>query len=204
VPDRVTVPPDTRYYVLEKADRGQRTPPNPNQVAVQIHRWVDRLTKNPEQKTDWIDIGDWVIADWVLVNRGERLNQIEPAEVPAYDPINDAFFLLAPAKNSPVKKIRVLFGPDNRDVLLVDVEGGAKQPYQRPSGEKMEFTLPREALILGADGALEVHNQDFDTADEDRKARHKAWEDWINKIKRTPRIPAGPGGMGGQGGGKGT
>jgi hypothetical protein len=204
VPERITVAPDTRYYVMEKPERGQRTPPNPNQVAVQIHRWVDFITKNPEQKTEQIPVGDWVIADWVLVNRGERLNQIEPAEVPAYDPISDSFFLISPAKNAPTKKIRVVFGPLNEDILLVDVEGGTKQTYQRPGGEKLEFTLPREALILGADGSLELHNQDFDSADKEREARHKSWEEWINKIKRS-RIPALPGGgMGGRGGSGGS
>ena len=62
LPDKVTVPFDEFYYVVDSIVEGNRTVP-----VLQLHRWLEGLPGRGEEGR----VGDWVVAEQVRVNRGE-------------------------------------------------------------------------------------------------------------------------------------
>jgi hypothetical protein len=214
LPQLVRVPLDLRYYAVEEKGTDQNRTNYPpvlkDQAALQIHRWVDNFAPNSpdERRRDHLyPVGDWLIADHVAVFKGERVNHIEPVDVPMYDPIDDAFILHGFQPGSKgrgvSKKVRIAFGPLTKDVVLLDITGGS-QKYQRAGGAGTKAAeMPREVLLLTTDGRIEVRNQDLDTIDQDRIERRKTWSERIRDLKY-PKPMMNPIGPGGAGGGRGT
>jgi hypothetical protein len=191
LPNTVSVPPETLYYAVDetklmsKDDRAVARKlsqlsaqfkllserQSSDQVAFQLHRWVEKTTI----KSDEVLVGDWVIADRVLVSRGEYIGRKVRVDVPVWLYTRNAFIL--PTEEKPRKKgaggsknlstgVEVDFSNDapENNAILVDFEGGAVQTPVRDEAAV-------QVLMLAPDGKLLVRNSVTDANDQDRTAR---------------------------------
>jgi hypothetical protein len=205
----VQVPPELYYYAIDLKMQG--TPeekkalwnsptPTANQVPVQSHRWVENVYPDPQNPRAGFSVGDWCIAERMLLTRGEYLGHSEKVEVPIWDVAAERFSL-ASYKRS--KKVPVFFGPEGEpDSMLVDFQGGFLD-YGKIAGvedDKYKYDpirtdkSPVELLIMSADGRLSVHHGDADMEDKDRQDRVKTWKDRIHEIKDESKPKMTPGG----------
>jgi hypothetical protein len=159
---------------------------------VQVHRWLERVRLNLEQRSSEVPVGDWVISD-MPVRRGEYIGRVEQAKVPVWSEIRERFELPVsplPRVNNPLlrpppppKGIPVDFTTTE---LLVDWEGGR---YYQPirTGEKTFRDVREdsnvEMLVLGADGKVRVHNSRLDSKDKDREQRAADVKKWVEEVR---------------------
>jgi hypothetical protein len=192
----VLVPYDVTYYAMdEKPDaRGDRT-------KMEVHRWIDRLLKDPQNVNTETRVGDWSIATNVPVHRGEYNGRTELVEVPVWNVEKEDFELAVNPKNKLERKLPVDFTARTRrsldPALLVDFQGGKdihdrleyRTPENKPKTTLVTDTVPVQLLILTPEGKLVVHSQHEDSNNEERKDRYKAWKDWISDVKNGRRKP---------------
>jgi hypothetical protein len=218
VPDKVTVPPEVLYYAVDMrtvANEKPRdpelrpflnvSPPGPGQVAVQVHRWLETISPDP---SIIYTVGDWTIAERLLLFRGEFMTRKASVEVAIRDVIQDKF-TLAVSRKAPrgAKRVEVAFGPESgADSILVDFQGGLIE-YNKFGGlkdDKPDYSLvrdkaPVELVILSPDGKLHIHDGDVDLKDKEREERYRSWKDRIKEIKEESKPtdktnPLAPGG----------
>jgi hypothetical protein len=200
----VFVPKETFYYVVDEKQSVTRKemtqiPPesaqaelwkknaNPEQVVMQFHRWVE-WTARSRKDAELVPVGDWTIADRVLVARGEYIGRKEKVDIPIWIYTRNAFIL--PVEN-PKEKARlkvktgidVDFGEENPEsnLILVDFEGGR---VNIPSS-KVDDTCPIEVLMMSPDGKLLARNSLKDTNDAARQKRRD------EVLKRVQEVRAG-------------
>lgn len=143
-------------------------------VPLQIHQWVQKKF-DPEERKDFV-IGDWAVAERVLVRRGEKIGERVTVVVPVWHELRDAFVIPSAIleKNPKDKKTkkkpgieidmrREVTDPQGRRVaeeapVLVDYVGGKRGRQNIPEEESA-----LEALILTADGSLKVLNSRLDS-----------------------------------------
>lgn len=195
IPHLVTVPPVLHYYAVTREPKPDRPgapvlEPDKDQVCLQIHRWIDSYLPDPSNRlpTSRLEVGDWVIADRVMVYRGEVANRTIPAEVPVWDRQKEEFIIAKDPKNPARRSTPVTFGPERGEVLVIDFDG-RDITYKRANGTPAPPVLaaPEEVLLLDPEGRLIVRNKETDEADPDRQERRKYWKDHINDIKN-PRL----------------
>jgi hypothetical protein len=223
VPGTVTVPPEVLYYAVDmrtvalqekKPDADLRqflntSPPGPGQVAVQVHRWLETIA--PDTSITYT-VGDWAIAERLLLYRGEYMTRKARVEVPVRDAIQDKFTLAASRRLARGEKrtVEVPFGPENgADSILVDFQGGQME-YNRygVKDDKADYTVvrdkaPVELVVMTPDGKLHIHDGDVDLKDKERETRYRSYKDRIKEIKEdskpatdktSPLNPLGPSG----------
>jgi hypothetical protein len=183
-------------------------------VAVQLHRFLgefqDRLGKKP--------VGDWSIAERVLVPRGEYVGHKVDVEVPVWDYEQEDFDLIN-GKTNPLTRQKsgtavIDFSTRKSNVpaavaLVVDFRGGKVAYVVEQWGKNNEQPdeSASEVLMLGTDGKLAVRNSRVDADPEnprevERRARLEHLRDRLNELKHPqPRATTVPGG--GPGGGRG-
>jgi hypothetical protein len=223
VPQPVKVESELNYYAVdlktqgdldEKKDIGWNAPlAGANQVPAQIQRWLVELTESRKSSlTSATTVADWVVAERVLLDRGEYLGIIAKANVPIRNRIDDDF-TLAVAASSSIRRERdkrplVFFGIDREngpwESMLVDFTGGNLE-YNRYGGidedkGKPITTIvrdkaPVEMLFMTADGKLSLHNSDVDYKDDTRASRYKEWKSRVSEAKHANK----PGKIGGKG-----
>jgi hypothetical protein len=233
VPQKAFVPPELYYYAVDQKDfdtknreqqrihkvvRDERRP-DTDQVVMQAHRWVTDVPFK-DNKNQAIPVGDWVVAERMLVYRGEVVGRNERVEVPVWRPRKETMSLLTDSTTRARKPgVEVNFGynrpPDYQEAVLIDFEGG-KQSYahvvkRSDDPDQKATTVPvndessTDVLILTPDGRLQARNSAADTKDEDRVKRLKEVREKIDKWADEGKIlnnllnnPAG--GVGGPGG----
>lgn len=215
LPQTVSVPPETVYYIVDqkylKETKGEKhAAESPqakmwkndpsrggNQVVFQLHRWVESAPI--DVKGEPVPIGDWAIADRVLVSRGDFIAQTVKVDLPVWKYTQDAFVL--PAEDQKARKVRgkvpsgvsVNFGEENSDTqtILVDFEGGK----ETIGGEaKLSDTSAIEVLMLSPDGKLRARNSAEDAADEKRVERREEVQKRIEDLREGKAGGAGGGG----------
>jgi hypothetical protein len=215
VPQKVTVPPELIYYVVDQAlckdlNDGKPYPikrgfvaGSPDQVAMQIHRWIDSTTSNGKNPQTMI-VGDWAVADRILVKRGEYVGRWVRTEVPVWRYKQISYVIPADSNNKKVAGTEVYFGHEGleTETILVDFEGG-QQMYERVIGRtedspgKVERTNDNsaiEVLMLSPDGKLRARTSARDVQDEERiRHRHDLYER-IDKVKEAANKAGGAGG----------
>jgi hypothetical protein len=179
VPGVVAMPPEVHYYAVDEVKWGGAPPPiqRDRQTYLQIHRWLETFTQVGARVT----VGEWVVAEGVIANRGEYVKFPLHAEFPYWDTTLAEFVLATwPYRARPG---RFGFGPewaDGRDTLLVDCRGGAVESYaRRPLAGAGEGAKPQnvldgwaqEVLLLTPDGKLLALSGADDAADEQRTKR---------------------------------
>jgi hypothetical protein len=219
----VTVPYDTQVYAVDelalrpgkdgfskrgnnmlvRKEREARKSLNPagggNGVAVQIHRWVDEVT-NPA-----FSLGEWLVAERVLVRPGEFIGRDVEVQVPKWNLENQSYDILYPPKvfnrgkpkekRVPEKGVDVDFTAKGESelpaALLVDFSGGPRQ-QMKVGNERPGDSSATELLILEPDGKLVVRNnlEDSDPSTprgRERAERHQEWKDRIEKLNGTEK-----------------
>jgi hypothetical protein len=191
----VTVPDELYYYATdEKVDRPK--PVNAERAAVQIHRWLEAVRLNPNDKESEVPVGDWTVLARLLVHRGEYVGRKEEAEVPVWRAgLNNFVFAVPPedeaAKRNgrvirtPHKGIPVDFATDpywETGSVLVDFAGGKRTVMS--DGKPVTEDTPVEMLVLNADGKLIVRNSRSDTANGERLNRYNKWKTWTDEVRR--------------------
>jgi hypothetical protein len=212
IPNIVTVPSVVSYYAVDMKLLGDDKHkmdliPDRNQIAVQIHRWLEKLNLAASSKShNDVMVGDWAIAERMLVYKGEYLGQpgkVHRLKVPYWSPADEAFVLAKDPTLPREKTIDVSFTADGKeDAILVDYEGG-DMVYKRvippdtedgqPRVVEIKDKAPRELLILETDGQLVVRNSAKDDTDPERKERVEKWRKRIKEIeeKKDPTKPGG-------------
>jgi hypothetical protein len=208
--DRIYVQPEAFAYATDQAlvtpkdYNGNRTPAKPDQVVMQVHRWLDYVFPDYPEKESGFPVGEWSIGERMLVNRGEFIGRTEQVEMPRRLVMEERFGMATHKKN---KKIPVLFSLNSGygDTLLVDFQGG-KLTHTRPAvtedgkPQTVDDKAPIEVLLMAPNGRLLVRDSVTDSADEERDKRYKAWKERLKEVKEnkpsTPK-PAGPAGPAG-------
>lgn len=191
---------DTQAFRMEtgsRADQGTQS-----QVPIQIHRWVE---KTADQNLTEFMIGDWAIAERLLVRRGEPLGRSGVMiEVPVWNKKNGRFEIGNGATALPKPKPAVGFKPgkdlpeasalpidmieSHPPAMLVDFEGGTRHGFR----DRLGYTYLKDEsaidlLILTSDGKLIVRNTRVDSETDtpegmDRIARYQAWRNRLTQI----------------------
>lgn len=200
----ITLPEETYTYAheLDKAVYAQRVRLDPSlrdMPIVQVHRWLESTTLNPDQARSVVPVGEWVIGD-VPVRPGEYIGRNENVEVPIWMPNKEGFVFVVPSgptkgagglvKPLQVKGIPVSFITKD---LLVDYEGGRiSQTFRLGDKSSKDVTESAnvELLVLTPDGKLRVKNSRQDMIDKDREARAADWERWREEVRKNPGKPA--------------
>jgi hypothetical protein len=222
VPDKVRVPVDLHYYAVDLKTQGDRdekrqlwnAPTGANQVPVQVHGWMEAYvppdTGRKKALTNYVTVGDWVIAPRALLTRGAYMGVEAHVDVPVWN-VTGGHFALAQSSDRRTKKVPVFFGVGLEngpyEPLLVDFSGGPvkydkyagmDEDKNQPKYTAVRDTLPTEMLIMSADGKLLLRNSETDWADPDRTKRFGAWRNWIDNVKQmdnsTNTNPQPPGG----------
>lgn len=168
---------------------------------VQIHRWFGKATDR--EGTEHL-IGDWVIAERLLVRRGEYIGRREAV-------VQSLTWSKArgnwenpnvmPAPKKPKEKaptgIPLDFTLGSPAPLLVDFDGGPRNFQNRTVGLVKEDAA-MDLLILTPEGKLIVRNTHEDSDDPQRVERYDAYR---NRVDNTPEYPKAPFLTPGQGGG---
>lgn len=190
VPDKVVVPSDWKYYVVDP----EKTKIDPkNQVAFQIHRWVERQNDDIRRGRP---IGDWAVAEKVIVNVGQFIGRMAHVELPIWYERMDAFIIPSEKdeRNLTRSGINVNFAHPKNEAILVDIDGPDSSTYNRGTN-KVKDDINYEAVVLSDDGKLLVHNSERDRKSEERIKRLTAWKDRVKAIKGTSGTPTGPGSL---------
>jgi hypothetical protein len=186
-----------RKDFFQKKLRGTEMQDAGNQrVAIQVHRFLGKI--KDIQENDW-DIGDWAIAERLLVPRGEYIGRHVDVEMPAWNAQLDDFELINSKSRSKAAAgqtgtVTLDFStrshPDSR-ALVVDFQGGQVGPEESAT----------ELLIIGPDGKLAVRNSRDDIDPEnpqavERESRLELLRERIQELKRPRAAPIGIGGGG--------
>jgi hypothetical protein len=175
----------------EKEYTGNRTPPGKDQTVVQVQRWMDWVVPEGLDARTGFPLGEWVIGERLLVNRGEFIRKVESVEVPTWV-VDDQRYALKTYKRD-AKKIPLMFSLDTGlgDALLVDFQGGDKLRYNhfrgveddKPKFDTVQDNMPTEILIMSATGKLLVHRSDIDSKEKERVDRYAAWVARLKEVK---------------------
>jgi hypothetical protein len=180
--DRLTTPPESAQYRL----LFQQRHPSADQVVMQFHRWVES-TQQSRNDTDMIPVGEWAVADRVLVSRGEYIGRKVNVDIPIWKYTQNTFILptedqkkINRRAGKPNTGIDVDFGqdPPENNTILVDFEGG--KGIAVPGNSKMTDDCAIEVLMLSPEGKLLARNSVKDTNDEQRKKRR---DDVLKRIQ---------------------
>jgi hypothetical protein len=208
IPQTVVVPPDQFIYAVDQRDvepklKGYQTPPAPNQVVLQIHRWVDEYSPTRNSK-DIRKVGEWLVAARLLIERGEYIqNPAYPTKVPVkkLEKLEHELDVNRGLPPLPVRRrqdakyyMPVPFGIDDsgRASILVDFEGGQVR-YQatlppvrggRPRKFLIRDEVPTEVLIMRPDGSMIARNSLDDTRSGERIARYRAYLKRIARLRK--------------------
>jgi hypothetical protein len=220
VPKKVTVPPEFQYYAVDQKEvepaysgiHARDSVHSDQQTAFQIHRWLEDA--NREGKGDWV--GEWTVAERVIVSKGEFIGRTELVQVPIWQRALEAFVLAVPPADTPGMRKRdigipVDFRLANDDAVLVDFEGGPQhfkrtaKHGDRSEALKIDDRITQEVLLVSSEGRVTARNSATDAYNAERVNRLTQWRQRMRDIlfsgKGAPALttasPFAPGGAGG-------
>jgi hypothetical protein len=215
----IYVPPDESQYYITNQDKVfvsklkppqktiDRTITNANagdkMVPFQVQRFVGAFSYalNKEGSKTYY-VGDWVVAERLVVARGETIGRDCEVEMVIWDKFHSQWQVSGLSLKPPDPKKFVRDVPTGLmynfrtepPVVLLDFAGGARQ-YKNP---KTKFDSADEsavqALLLMPDMTMRVRNGQDDSRDDMtpmRKAVFDAWRDRLETLA-TPPAPAAP------------
>lgn len=205
----ISIPSEYAYYAVDQLQLDKSpTPlrgkdlPKADQTAVQVHRWFPY-----SQGQIGEPIGDWAIAERVLVRRGQYLApKRRVVEVPVWNKLYDRFVIEKTSeedgRKKPIEKkgTALNFRPVGVNPLLVDFDGGKGRTTIGNLAPILDEAAV-EALILSPEGKLEVRNARRDAADEQRREHVQHARDRVHEVQSGghdggahPGMPFPPGG----------
>jgi hypothetical protein len=183
----VSIGPDWDFYVVDQLsfettrtgivghirpiDRNRPVPSG--MIPVQIQRWTDELEDQGEMQK----VGGWVIAERLLVERGEVIGRLVEVEVPVWDMARGTYVLGHTIRSFKVKK-----SIPKRSVAVDFVAGDAlvlADFWGEPNEEGYV-----EALAVSPDGELTVRNACHDSrpAFPSGRQRQERYEQWRSTL----------------------
>ncbi|HYT92318.1 MAG TPA: hypothetical protein VEL76_26630 [Gemmataceae bacterium] len=178
-------------------NRGVDTSPVTADLApVQIHRWAGTFRATGHHGNHIL--GDWIIAERLLVPRGELLTRSSfQTQVPEWSQARGRFEFAStvpgqprlPTKALPNPNILLDLNSERAAPVLVDFRGGKREEYRTPLGPlRDEGAL--ELLVLSPDGKLDVRSNRADSAEAraeagERQERYEAWRSRLQAIRDT-------------------
>src|SRR5262249_45851674 len=127
------VPQDVYYYATDEK-------PSRDSTVIQVHRWVDKLFKDPQNNQTEAKVGDWTIVEKLPVRRGEYLGKVAETEGPLWNIEKEGFEMAVNPKNKNDKKLPVDFTVRTfralDPALLIDYQG------QKDLQERLEYRVP--------------------------------------------------------------
>jgi hypothetical protein len=182
VPGKVALDPEQHYYVVDAKALDPKFPgraAGPDEVALQIHRWVAVAEVTPPGPEDirFYPVGCWLVAERFLVSRGAHVGGRHSIRLPVWSPDQRQYI---EEERGGAAGVPVDFSPNKRldeAPLLVDFEGG-KRSYRG-----MQVEAPVEVLMLSHDGKLLGHDSGRDVADPVRREREGRWHEWLKTGK---------------------
>jgi hypothetical protein len=175
-----------------------------DKVAFQIHTFVDSFTDDELQKHQ---VSDWLVAERILVGRGEPVGRKVEVEVIEWDKYKNMFEIKFNSKTDKKlekttgfkKGIGVDFSPKNQ-IILLDFAGGHHRKYSFAKGADIYEDSATEVLLLMPDNSLIVRNSRNDMNDEgwdsklaspnghvygvERRQRFEAWRERLEKLRK--------------------
>jgi hypothetical protein len=213
IKETVRAAPELYYYVVdEKQGIGKRelkkdpkvpqppsaasklweTDPSPDQVVFQLHRWIEQIPLGSRSDSEVLPVGDWAIADRVIVGRGESVGRKVKVDLPIWMFAKNKFELPhdqqpppgRPARGNNKPKITtgipVEFNSPlaKGETILVDFEGGKSMYGKTPDTSRIDV------LMLDGDGKLLARNSASDKNDKEREERRTAQFKRIEEIRQ--------------------
>jgi hypothetical protein len=216
VPKKVSVPPEFYYYAVDQSDMDKETGRryagihardtlyrDGSQTVFQIHRWLEDAAREGNNLPVWV--GEWTVAERMLVSKGEYIGRTETVNVPVWSSPRGEFVLAVPqAQTGSTRRrepgIEVDFKLPNDDAILVDFEGG-NQEYRRktrredrPETVKVDDKIGTEVLIVSSDGRVTARDSVEDALNTDRVKRLDQWRNRVLEMLYGGKaVPGGPG-----------
>jgi hypothetical protein len=199
IPGIVTVPTDLHYYAvdqkaIEKDYKGayKDATVGRDQTVLQIQKYLDNIAPVPNKN---VPVGEWSVAERVVVTRGEIIDRSLRVDVPLLVEEEEKWKLAStPGDKGRESGISVSFdGVKGRPALLVDFDRG-KKTYKRAGADSGEVRddPAEEVLILAPDGKLLAHYAGVDSADKDRQDLLKTWRERIEQVRKDNSDPMNP------------
>jgi hypothetical protein len=213
VPEKVAVPAAMHYYAVDQKEldgakeykgiNANLSPLRDQQVVLQIHEWVDNAA---DKKTGNFPVGDWVIAERVLVGRGEPIGRLIRVDVPIWSETREDWIVQSTedkvggsTKKTSGSMINFsqATGAGVGDSIVVDFHGGDVS-YERtsPDGKKerpvRDVGTRNEVLVCTSDGKLLSLDSAVDTDDTERKARLEGWRTRVKDAKESKKTDTKP------------
>ncbi len=175
IPGIVTVPTEMHYYAVDQkvldgdkyAGSNARANIGRDQTVLQIHKYLENASPTGTKN---VPIGEWSVAERVIVSRGEPIDRAVRVKVPVLVEELGEFKLASTlvsnekgASRDPGIDVR-FEGVPGRPAILVDFDS-TQQRYKRAGGDEVTDRPAQEVLILGPDGKLEAHNTAIDAKD---------------------------------------
>ena len=102
IPQSVVVPPETLYYAVDQKEvegarryvgmHANEPVRKDHQVAFQIHRWLENAAP-PDKLRSYTPVGEWVVAERIVVNRGDFIGRIVRVEFPIWRDTLETFII---------------------------------------------------------------------------------------------------------------
>jgi hypothetical protein len=179
VPGAVEVGPELLYYAVDMKALDPKYPGAParrNEVGFQIHRWIG-LHELSGIRPLVFQVADWVVAERVLVSRGEYVGGPQKVKLPVWSPEKGEYVVAGKRGGGGVSVDFSPTGdPPGRAPLLVDFEGG------KLAHKRVVAAAPVEVLMLSADGKLLARNSQADATDPLRRKRHDDWTKRLDEV----------------------
>lgn len=204
----ITIPRESYLYAVDqhllselaegKAPKKKDGKPDPfllkkDETTFQLHQWVGKTRES--NNLDPRFVGDWAIAERVVVKRGEEIGKQATVNLPIWYKEKDSFEVPKEIKERDPKKpkefilkqgMKMDFNLDDQRPILVDFTGG-----KHGAGLTLEDSAV-EALILSADGKLSVLNSRIDSDPAHPAARGKdRHERVMNARQRVDEVNSG-------------
>jgi hypothetical protein len=201
IPQTVAVPPELAYYAVDQKEleKGYKGPNagalNPStDTTLQIHRWLDAVKIEGMGIEPWL-IGEWAVADRVIVSRGEYVDRTVRIELPVWSYAQNTFVIGTDHTNKKANLhgINVDFKnnhPKKYQTILIDYEGG-RQTYKgslRVDEDNVKElavsdTSGTDVLLMDPDGNLLGHNSIVDSEDPERIHRREQVQARVERVK---------------------
>ena len=209
IPGIVTVPSEMHYYAVDEKAAFNGTKVGPDQTVLQIHKYLENAASGKGKE---VPVGEWSVAERVIVARGEAIDRDVRVQVPVLVEEEGKWKLASTVgielgkPREPGIAVRFNSMPLNgttmqREAVLVDFDG--KHEYKRAEAAKTDKpasdVIPPEVLILAPDGKLLAHHAAVDEKDKERTDRYADWKKRIDEVrtamKADPMNPMNTGGI---------
>jgi hypothetical protein len=183
LPGTISIPVEFIFYAVDQKELDPKRFPRAeaagkDQVATQLHRWLDEF--DPFDSRQPMPVGDWAIAERVLLHAGEYIGGTHSVELPIWSWKDERFILARDPEDRSTNRVPVAFTEENEIApLLVSYSGG------RVEFRGTREQAPRELLVLMPNGRLVVRNSVADARDPERLQRYHDWRRQIDDIKAT-------------------